>query len=49
MERKIVLKQDILDALLSVGVSKGQTIMVHTSLSSRSLGGTGRLVAIDTG
>ena len=42
MERKIVLKQDILDALLSVGVSKGQTIM-------RSLGGTGRLVAIDTG
>ncbi len=28
MERKIVLKQDILDALLSVGVSKGQTIMV---------------------
>ena len=34
MERKIVLKQDILDALLSVGVSKGQTIMVHTSLSS---------------
>ena len=34
MERKIVLKQDILDALISVGVSKGQTIMVHTSLSS---------------
>ena len=34
MERKIVLKQDILDALYSVGVSKGQTIMVHTSLSS---------------
>ena len=34
MERKIVLKQDILDALHSVGVSKGQTIMVHTSLSS---------------
>ena len=34
MERKIVLKQDILDALHNVGVSKGQTIMVHTSLSS---------------
>lgn len=33
MERKIVLKQDILDALHSVGVNKGQTIMVHTSLS----------------
>lgn len=34
MERKIVLKQDILDALKKAGVSKGQTIMVHTSLSS---------------
>jgi len=34
MERKIVLKQDILDALERVGISKGQTIMVHTSLSS---------------
>lgn len=34
MERKIVLKQDVLDALEKVGVSKGQTVMVHTSLSS---------------
>lgn len=34
MERKIVIKQDILDALASVGVGKGQTVMVHTSLSS---------------
>ena len=34
MERKIVLKQDILDALKKVGVKKDQTIMVHTSLSS---------------
>ena len=34
MDRKIVLKQDILDALAKVGVSKGQTIMVHASLSS---------------
>ena len=34
MERKIVVKQDILDALANVGVKKGQTIMVHTSLSS---------------
>ena len=33
LEGKIVLKQDILDALHSVGVNKGQTIMVHTSLS----------------
>lgn len=33
MERKIVLKQDILDALAKIGVKKGQTIMVHTSLS----------------
>ena len=34
MERKIVLKQDVLDALAQAGVGKGQTIMVHTSLSS---------------
>ena len=34
MERKIVVKQDVLDALANVGVKKGQTIMVHTSLSS---------------
>lgn len=34
MDRKIVLKRDILDALASVGVRKGQTVMVHTSLSS---------------
>ena len=34
MERKIVLKQDILNALSKVGACNGQTIMVHTSLSS---------------
>lgn len=34
MERKIVLKQDILHALQQVGVKKGQTILVHTSLSA---------------
>ncbi len=34
MERKIVLKQDILAALKKAGVDRGQTIMVHTSLSS---------------
>lgn len=34
MERKIVLKQDILAALAEVGVGVGQTVMVHTSLSS---------------
>lgn len=34
MERKIVLKKDILNALASVGVGEGQSIMVHTSLSS---------------
>lgn len=33
MERKIVLKQDVMDAFAKVGVKKGQTIMVHTSLS----------------
>lgn len=34
MERKIVLKEDIISALKQVGVEKGQNIMVHTSLSS---------------
>lgn len=34
MERKIVLKQDILNALSEVGACNGQTVMVHTSLSS---------------
>ncbi len=33
MERKIVLKQDIMNVLSEVGVTKGQAIMVHTSLS----------------
>ena len=47
MERKIVLKQDILDALLSVGVSKGQTIMVHTSLSSLGFVCGGAQMVID--
>lgn len=32
MERKIVLKQDIINALKKAGVSRGQNIMVHTSL-----------------
>lgn len=36
MERKIVLKQDILAALSEVGIRQGQAVMVHTSL--RSLG-----------
>ena len=34
MERTIVLKEDILAALAEAGVGRGQTIMVHTSLSS---------------
>lgn len=34
MERKIVLKKDIIKALKDLGVEKGQTIMVHTSLKS---------------
>ena len=33
MERKLVLKKDILEALKQIGVKQGQTIMVHTSLS----------------
>lgn len=34
MKRKIVLKDDIVKALKNIGVCPGQTIMVHTSLSS---------------
>lgn len=34
MERQIVLKQDIINALKQAGVEPGQAIMVHTSLSS---------------
>lgn len=33
-ERKIILKNDIVEALKKVGVRNGQSIMVHTSLSS---------------
>ena len=29
MDRQIVLKQDILDALSAVGMHPGQTVMVH--------------------
>ena len=34
MERQIVLKRDILEALSQVGLKQGQTVMVHASLSS---------------
>lgn len=34
MKRQIVTKQDIKKALKEVGIEQGQTIMVHTSLSS---------------
>ncbi len=34
MDRQIVLKQDILDALSAVGMCAGQAVMVHCSLSS---------------
>lgn len=34
MERKLVLKEDIINAFTEVGVKPGQSIMVHTSLSS---------------
>ncbi len=33
MERKLVRKEEIQNALREVGVKKGQTLMVHTSLS----------------
>lgn len=34
MDRQIVLKQDILDALSAVGMCAGQMVMVHCSLSA---------------
>lgn len=34
MDRKLVLKKDIMEAFNKLGVAKGQTIEVHTSLSS---------------
>ncbi len=34
MERKILIKSDIIKALTKAGVMQGQTVMVHTSLSS---------------
>lgn len=34
MERKLVLKNDVKMALKSLGVTEGQSIMAHTSLSS---------------
>ena len=32
MEKKLILKSDILSAIEKVGVKPGQVIMVHTSL-----------------
>lgn len=34
MDKKIVLKEDIVSALKEVGIKEGQSIMVHTSLSA---------------
>lgn len=34
MEKKLVLKNDIVSAFKEVGISMGQSIMIHTSLSS---------------
>ena len=34
MEKSLVLKKDILSAFNELGIKKGQTIEVHTSLSS---------------
>lgn len=34
MERKIIVKEDVVRALTAVGVCPGQSVMVHTSLSS---------------
>lgn len=47
MERKLVLKQDILSALQSVGVEQGQSIEVHTSLSSMGFVCGGAQVVIE--
>ena len=48
MDRQIVLKQDILAALAKAGVKKGQTIMVHTSLSSLGFVCGGAQVVIES-
>ena len=34
MDKKLVLKKDIITAFRELGVEKGQSIEVHTSLSS---------------
>ena len=34
MERKLVIKEDVVKAFKEIGLKQGQTIMVHTSLSS---------------
>ena len=47
MERKIVLKKDLLDAFQKVGVKAGQTVMVHCSLSSLSFVCGGAQVVIE--
>ena len=48
MERKIVVKQDILDALADLGVANGQTVMVHTSLSNLGFVCGGAQTVIET-
>lgn len=47
MERKIVIKDDIIRALKKVGVCLGQTVMVHTSLSSLGFVCSGAQVIIE--
>lgn len=34
VERKLVLKKDIIDGIKKVGIVNGDTVMVHASLSS---------------
>ena len=48
MTRQLVLKQDIINALKKVGVDKGQSIMVHTSLSSLGFVCGGPQMVIDS-
>lgn len=47
MERKLVLKKDVEKALKEIGLEKGQSIMVHTSLSSIGFVCGGAQIIID--
>jgi len=47
MDRKIILRSDIISSLKEAGVSEGQTVIVHTSLSSIGFVCGGAQVVVD--